>query len=248
MKNYAIACYKDQLVLVGGAHHSRLTKKVYVWRKGENKWDGDVIPEMEDEREDAVALGHQRYLVVLGGSRGVFWLAGMVATGRKSVEIFDGNSWKQAAPLVQSSLLLQSVSNGVLLFILQPEKGIVHYCSIETLISSSLGSFPDLEKKLTWKVLEPAAPHSRCCIAALTNSLLAVAGVGSRGAIFMYDPARQEWGKVTCTGSLPSLRNASCVEITPRQLLVCGGDMDLVTDVEETQLTYSLRVTESQPQ
>ena len=104
--NGALAVYRDQLVVVGGTlGYSNVTSKVWVLDEKEHEWT-EGIPPMPTARCDAVAMGVDEYLTVLGGScEDVSSFSGSINV----VEIYDGHQWMKTDPLPVSCSNLWSV-------------------------------------------------------------------------------------------------------------------------------------------
>lgn len=237
--NFAISGYQNKLVLIGGVcgATSRISKKVYVWKES-GEWDEHVLPELSEEREKAVAVSYKKYLIVCGGEKKGFFTTTLL----KSVEVCDGSCWQFASPLLQNGTLLQAVTSDRFLYILFPDAAKVHYCSIDALVLSSLGGLPEFEKNV-WKAIPPSAYHSQCCLAVLGSYLLAVAGVDSKGEVFLYQPGKNQWTRINTNGSvsLTAVRNACSVNKSADEVLICGGDLDMMSK-HDTHAAYSLRL------
>ena len=238
--NYAIASYKGKLVLVGGANGTTMSTRVLVWDAEKKQWDGDKISQLGDMRDAAVAVEYKNHLVVCGGRKKGFL---RIMASLKSVEVYDGQSWHYAANMPYDGAFLQAtVSNGYL-YILYPSDKRIIYCSLDALIESALGKVPEFEK--IWKTLPDNLQYLNGCLTVLGNSLLALAGVGSRGNVFAYNPANHhEWVKVNTIGpnEISPIRNPCSVIVSDTEVLVCGGDLDIMAGQERTVYTYSIKL------
>ena len=239
--NYAIASYKGKLVLVGGTSGTTMNSRVHVWEAEEDRWNGDDIPQLNDARDVAVAVEYKHYLIVCGGRRKGFL---QTTSSSKTVEVYDGQSWHYAASMPQDGAFLQATVSGGYLYVLNPSTRWITYCSLDALIASSLGSLPEFEKKSIWKTLPHQVHYLSGCLTVLGGCLVAVAGINSRGYVFMYYPAELKWASIKIKGptAISPVRNPCSVILSDTEVLICGGDLDIMAAQANTLQTYSLKL------
>ena len=241
VEKYAIASYQGQLVIVGGsttAGSVHVSGQVYCYKDGE--WSDRVIPAMNVPRENAIAVGFENYLIVLGG---VTFKAGIFTNILKSTEIYWDKSkkWYMGPDLPRQGFLMQCVSADRYIFLLHPDGWTIRYCSLDQLVRvAMMGDSP----KGLWHSLEKSVPYTRCSLVVYDNTLLTLAGAGSNGHVYAYNPKETKWVRVHCTDStLPAIKNSCCLRVGQQELFVCGGDIDMMN--QTSQAGYLLTVEES---
>ena len=238
VKNYALACYQDQLVLVGGSDlEGKISSQVLVWKEGKNEWDSDTIHKMGHSRENPAAIGYGMYLIAMGGTSTS--LQGLFVTTLKNIEIYDSKQWSQAASLPRPGYMVQCIEEDDYLYILNSDGWTIRFCHLPSLISTAKNKS---KVKHLWKEIHRDVPHTRSCVSVFGNNLLAVAGAGSDGSIYAYEPSKKNpsqghWKKVACNGFLPAIKNAYCLPVGTREMFLCGGDIDMFTEAPRTSFT-----------
>lgn len=248
VKNYALACYQEQLVLVGGSDlEGKISSQVLVWNEGNNEWDSEMIKKMTNSRENPAAIGYGMYLVAMGGTSTS--LQGLFVTTLKNIEIYDNVSkqWSQAASLPRPGYMVQCIQEDGYLYILNSDGWTIRFCHLASLISTAKNKS---KIKNLWKEIQRDVPHTRSCVSVFGNNLLAVAGAGSDGSIYAYEPSKKNpsqghWKKVACNGFLPAIKNAYCLPVGKREMFLCGGDIDMFTEAPRTSFTLVIGVRSS---
>ena len=238
-KNYALVNYLGQLVLVGGSNNAKICSEVYVWLLQQEKWCGDRITAMSVPRENAAAVEYGKYLLVMGGMTP---LLKMFTKLLDSIEIYDCDTkqWQMAANLPRPGYMIHCFSEDSFLYILHSDGWAIRYCSLEWLIQTANVK---LNSRGLWKVVDRNVPHTRSSMCVYNSSLLTVAGAGSNGHIYTFDPRDEKWKRVNCTGSLPAIKNAFCLRVGQKELFLCGGDIDMIS--KSSQTAYSIFIEDS---
>ena len=235
LKNYAIASYKSQLVLVGGTNNNTVSGDVYCYDEENRSWLNDIICPLKRARENAVAIGHLNYLIVLGG---VGTKVRFFTNILKSIEVYCGRSreWYQGPNLPREGFVLQCISASNHLYILHPDGWTIRYCSLDQLVRGATSG----GTHVVWQSINRSIPYTRCSIAVYNDTLLTLAGAGSDGNIYAYYPVDKKWWRVQCVRSLPAIKNASCLQLGTTELFLCGGDIDMMN--QTSQAGYLLTV------
>ena len=241
VKNYAIANYQGQLVIVGGANGSTLSGSVYCYDDGQ--WLDRNIPAMNLPRENAIAVGFDKHLIVMGGVSSK--VGGLLTSVLKNVEVYweQLRQWYTGPDLPRQGLLMQSASADRHLYILHPDGWTVRYCSLDQLVNAAKnGCCPEL----LWHKLEKRVPYTRCSLAVYNNTLITLAGAGSDGHVYAYNPRENTWTRLICSEpslTLPSIKNACCLQVGQLELFLCGGDIEIMN--QTGQAAYQVTVEES---
>ena len=227
------------MLLGGSSNDGSVSREVLVFRN--NEWCSDVIPNMIESRENGSAVGSGIYLMALGGTSTK--LIGIMIANLSSIEIYVGveKKWSKAsASLPRSGCMLQCFIHDGYLYLLNPDGWTARYCNVGELIASIQKENRRKSFKI-WKSLGRDLPHTRSCIFVYDNTLLAISGAGSDGAVYAYDPSSSgHWKKISCTGSLPAIQSATCLAVGHQKLFLCGGSIDIFTDLSKA--SFSLRV------
>lgn len=239
VKNYALASYQNQLVLVGGSDlEGKISSQVLVWNESNNVWDSEMITKMTHSRENPAAIGYDKYLIAMGGTSTS--LQGLIVTTLKNIEIYENESkqWSQAASLPRPGYMVQCIKEDGYLYILNSDGWTIRFCHLPSLIKTA----KKLKIKNLWKEIHRDVPHTRSCVSVFGDNLLAVAGAGSDGSIYAYEPSKKnpsqgQWKKVACNGFLPAIKNAYCLPVGTREMFLCGGDIDMFTEAPRTSFT-----------
>ncbi len=259
VKNYALANYQGQLVIVGGINGSTLSGSVYCYY--DKKWldcgivpitneDGTVenitFPSLVIPRKNAVAIGFDKCLIVLGGEVHKSGLLSVFSSADlNSVEVYYGgsNRWYKGSDLPQKGSSMQYVCADRCLFLLHPGESNVVYCSLDQLVTTSTtGSICEV-----WHTVKNHRVNfNYSSLAVYNKTLLTLAGDGSDGHVYAYKPNenKRPWRNVECKPSLPAIKNACCLQISQHELFLCGGDFGIMPN-QAFQVGYLLTVEES---
>ena len=240
VRNYAIVNYEGRLTLVGGSCDHVLSKNVYCYDEVARSWSKDEIPPIKTPRENAIAVSHMKHLIVMGGvtSKAIFF-----ADILKSIEVycdkFGTKQWINGPDMPRPGFVLQYASAQDHLYLLHPDGWTIRYCSLDHLVKATLNQTKD---RGLWKSITRSIPFTRCSLTVYDNTLLTVAGAGSDGHIYAYYPKNEKWERVSCLGSLPAIKNGSCLQVGQFELFLCGGDIDMMN--QTSQAGYLLAVEE----
>lgn len=226
---FALACYKGQLVVIGGAVPANVSGRwkaqycdsLLVWDDKRHKWT-KPYPPMQETRMQPSAVGYGIHIAVTGGTN---------TDTLDSVEVFDGNSnrWYRASPLpckvyCATAALLNNtwyIMGGFGL-----KKGVC-CVSLPSLIAEALETKG--KRMCKWESL-PNTEFSYATAAAFGDSLLAIGGsksIGVTDAIHVYFPGKKMW--VPVEESLPYPFGGSVAIVLPtEELLLIGGATDMV--------------------
>ena len=226
-KNYGLAIYDKKLTIVGGSDAvGRLSKKALVYDEDNDTWDPDMIKkEMSRPRENPAVATTDKYLIAMGGTSTVI---GLFLTPLSTIEVYDGNGWSIAkASLQRPGDTMQSFVQDGFLYVLNSDGWTARYCSVNALIDSLKAK---KKAKNLWHSIPRDVPHTRSCVFVWDHTLLAISGAGSDGLQYAFDPNLLKWNRIKCRGALPAIRNATCLWVGPKQLFLCGGNIDMFTD------------------
>ena len=239
VRNYAMANYEGQLVLVGGTKNNVASNDIYCFDEVKGEWLNDVIAPLKTPRENAIAIDHLKNLIILGGTR-----PKLFGSTLKSIEVYCGISkqWFVGPDLPRAGFVLQCASAKGFLYLLYPDGWTIRYCSLNQLVKIALNGY---EQEGLWMSINRNVPYTRCSLAVYNDTLLALAGAGSDGHIYAYYPKDERWKRVSCLGSLPAIKNASCLHVGQTELFLCGGDIDMMH--QTSQAGYLLMVEEPTP-
>ena len=240
-KNYGLAMYRGKLTIVGGSDvEGRLSKSVMVYDEENNKWNPDIIKAMSRPRENPAVAATDAHLIAMGGTSTK--VVGLFLTPLNTIEIYDGEKWSLASTSLQrpGDTMHCFIQDGFL-YVLNSDGWTARYCNISALINSSK---PENKKKKTslWRSIPRDVPHTRSCVFVWENTLLAISGAGSDGLQYAFDPKTSRWNRIKCRGSLPAIKNATCLWVGSDQLFLCGGNIDMFTDASKA--SFMLNVSE----
>ena len=226
---FALACYKSQLVLIGGAVPIKVTASwkvqycdsLLVWDDKEHKWT-EPYPPMHETRMQPSAVGYGIHIAVAGGTN---------TSILDSVEVFDGNScqWYRASPLPSkvycaTAALLRNtwyIMGGFGL-----KKGVCHV-SLPSLITEALEK--EAKRLCKWESL-PNTEFAYATAAVFGDSLLAIGGsksIGVTDAVHVYFTDKKMWLPVE--DSLPYPFGGTVSVVLPTgELLLIGGATDML--------------------
>ena len=254
VEKYAIASYQGQLVIVGGstATGDVLSGNVYCYNNREwldgivpiTNEDGEVenvhFPAINTPRKNAAAVGFENFLIVFGGEgKGGFITSGYL----KSVEICCGipKKWCKGPDLPQKDTLMQCIVADGYFYLLHSGGRNIMYCSLNELVKTATVGFSSKEM---WHSIERHVPYARCSLVVYNNTLLVLAGASSDGHVYAYDPKETKWVKVYCISTLPTIKNACCLQYRQGELFLCGGYIGMLPN-QIAQSGYLLTVEES---
>ena len=210
---FGIAVVNNQLFIIGGEDkEGRATNQVWALDSVTGAWT-QPCPPMPTARRSLLAVGYERWVLVVGG------------LGERCVEVLDTttNKWYVATPLpdyaVQSSL---TVIQDVLYVVLDHSAVSL---PIPIIVSSAVSQYPSSDsssspKSTEWQPL-PNTPKCNATITSLLGLLVAMGG-DLDSSIVMYFPHLEQWLEVA---QLPTSRqyHACAILSGTQQLMVIGG-------------------------
>ena len=231
VKNYCMVDYQSQLVLAGGFNGVSLVSDLYVYHEEERRWSNNDIPPMQIPREKATAASFGKYIVILGGSIHRMW--GFGSSSLKSVEVYDGvtRQWYNGPDLPRAGCLMQSACADEFLYLLNPDGWTIRYCSLNLLVDTAVRSG---SREGIWQTVGRSVPYTCCSLTVYNQTLITLAGAGSDGHVYAYNPKNKKWEKIECSVSLPAIKNACCLQVGQKELILCGGDIDMMNKTART--------------
>ena len=239
---HALAVYNNQLVLIGGIHHTShaLTNELWVLQE---EWT-QSLPPMPTKRCNASAVGIGSHLAVAGGHEPGRFSVLPSAHVFDTVEIYDGQEWKAAKSLPKPSYRMKSVLQGDTWYLMGgKEQGQeVYYASLMYLIATTN---PQIAIPV-WKNL-PGVPFENSTPAVFMNELIAIGGKESvdlppqfsalqslqpprfTSKIHAYSTSTQSWVHV---GDMPAAYCSTCATTLP------SGEFFLVGTVNYPPTTH----------
>jgi serine/threonine protein kinase len=216
LKNYALAAYQDQLVLIGGStNDGKISSDVLVYQ--DEKWTPGVIPSLRESRENASALGVDIYLVVIGGSSikrrtSLMFMGPAITTF--NIDIYTSkDGWRECPAKLKQPFQVQPLAKDGYLYLADSRS--VYYSTIRELLSN----------KNALKKVKREMPFSHSCICIHDKTLLAISGSSSDGSIYAYCPSKSNWNKVTYNEPhLSAVKSAQCLSVDDYKYFVCCGD------------------------
>jgi serine/threonine protein kinase len=224
--------WQDTPVVLGGWRTEGANSKVatdQVWRVVNSRWT--TLPPLLQPRAAAAAAVVADRIIVTGGVNAGGELL-------NSTEIFDGNSWKPAAPIPTPRQMLGAASDGKLVYALGGSNGTSDLATVETYDPAAD----------TWTSL-PELPGRRSDFGvASTDGRLVVVGGMSQGAILKsvvaFDLATQSWNGLP---DLATARHGMAVAGVGKAIYAIGGASG-DGDTEITSAAESLKLAPRKPQ
>ena len=223
---FAMVCFLNQLVLVGGLDPPTGTVIDYiaVFDQSVNKWIYPYSP-LNIPRYDSTVISSNQNIIVAGG-----WNCTKQRTA--SVEVFDysSNMWFVADSLPIARSAAKSSMLGNTLFIMGGFDDIksfktVHKVAFNELINKAKNAKDsEMQQDPLWETIE-MTPLGRCGAVSIQRHLLAVGGYDQQGrsssSVHLYQSNTQGWVKI---GDLPSAQHGSTCSVLPNgEFLVIGG-------------------------
>ncbi len=226
---FAMVCFLDQLVLVGGLDplNNRVVDYIAMFDQTVSGWIHPYSP-LNIPRYDSTVISSNQSIVVAGG-----WIFSDKKQRTASVEVFDysSNIWFAADPLpIARSAAKSSILENTLYVMggfddIKSYKA-VHKVSFNELIDKAKmgnGNVKTQQDSL-WKTVE-MTPCGRCAALSIQCHLLAVGGYDqqyrSSSSVHLYQSNSQSWVKV---GDLPAAQHGSSCSVLPNgEFVVIGG-------------------------
>lgn len=227
--DFAMVCFLDQLVLVGGLDplNGNVVDYIAVFDHSVNKWIHPYSP-LNIPRYDSTVISDNQSIVVAGG-----WMYKRQRTA--SVEVFDytSNMWFVADPLPIPRSAAKSSVLGNSLYIMGGFDDIksyraVHKVAFKELINKAKNGKGDVDSEKQqdslWETIE-MTPCGRCAAVSIQCHLLAVGGYDqqyrSSSSVHLYQSHTRGWVKV---GDLPAAQHGSTCSVLPNgEFVVIGG-------------------------
>ena len=236
LKWFAMAVWRDQLVLLGGkeanSKTSTLSNKVVVWEGGQ--WEPS-LPPMLNARVSPLVMAHENYLALAGGRNDLL--------GR-SVEVLESNrlQWCTVSSLPMNCYLHTSAKCGHYIYLLHLRTGRILQATISAFVtqkeeaclmrdSSSLAvetesissEMGDFETGSIWSPI-PKPPVIPLRLTTVGGYIVVFCRENKDEdfTVHGYFPETHSWCLV---GRLPAVSSsAACITSPEKELFIAGGD------------------------
>ena len=218
---FAMVCFRDQLVLVGGANPLTNPKNKYlagllVWDEQNHCWDEPYTP-MNVPRMQSSVIAREPHIVAAGGRN---------TNLLDSVEVFNGNDYQwqvvEAGRLPAKIYAATSAELAGFWYLIggSEQKRAVYRASLDSIIGAAVR----LKEDEIWERL-PDLEFEYATATSFGNCILAIGGLknlSSSATVFGHFPARKMWLQIERPLPRP-FHSSAAVVVPPGELLIIGG-------------------------
>ncbi len=233
---YALAVYRDYLVLAGGQRPSEtVTDQLWLTQNQRRHTFKQTIPPMNTPTYGATVITTKEHLIIAGGDD----LRNYLTT----VQVYSGTQWALAQPLpVAASYIKYAILNDTLFLIGGYKQGKKVF---STSLPALLGSVhqlktPQESTPTVWNTLTHA-PQEHSSIAILRSELVAIGGrfLTPSTSLHLYSRRTHRWEEMEAT--LPQPLAGTCsITLPTGELMIIGG----VTGFHRSEQVYTVSVNE----